>query len=254
MTNATPQQSPLIDLRHVDVKVIIDVCKVLTHHLDPDFATLPEGTSADNGPQPDLPFGLTITTPMHRQATLALLKTAVSNSSSNVEPAHSSNSSSSVEPVRSLRDGLPPPYASNAAQIVTVSSQPRVAPRASDTSPSLHEAARRNDVKTVETLLAAGVDPYQKDASGRIPIELSTSLSVWRLFVPKMFVLKMHQFSDAIEHGDAVGVKLLIASGADSATHNIDRTGVPAIHLAVMNGHEDVLCALLDSSGVKGTC
>ncbi|KAJ3095273.1 hypothetical protein HDU96_001246 [Phlyctochytrium bullatum] len=167
----------IVDLRRLDVKVINAVFKVLAKHLGPKFD---EWMPSKFFPAvPEFPFGLTITTTMYSDATLALLKTT--------------------------------------------------------------------DARTVKQLLAADADPYEKDASGRLPIELATSPTVWRLFAPRMHSLQRDHFVKAVEHGDAVAVKLLLAAGADPATQNVN--GFSAIHLAVFNGHEDVLCTMLDSVG-----
>ncbi|KAJ3101640.1 hypothetical protein HDU96_009912 [Phlyctochytrium bullatum] len=255
---------PLVDLRKVDVNVVVEVFKVLAKLLGPDFAvaTDSEAAGGEHATDSKHPFRLTITAAQQHHATLALLKVAAIGSASTGQDValdsgeakrQEANAQLVVLPVQqqnmvdrmnaSVRqmDVSAPAAESDAVP------NPAKRRRLSEEGDSLHAAAKRNDVQTVLNLLNQHHDPYAKDADGRLPIQLASSKAVWGAFASKMHSMDQSFFVNAVERGDGVATRLLIAGGADPATRDSDN--VTAFHIAAGEGERDVLEALLDSVG-----
>ncbi|KAJ3115701.1 hypothetical protein HDU96_000180 [Phlyctochytrium bullatum] len=230
-------QVPLINLRP-SVKVIVEVYKVLTNLLGPDLAAN-SGSEAEGSH----PFQLTISGSQHHNATLALLKVAAAASSMTEAAPVLHQRKADVPPDSGIGS---PTDSSNRSP--PSSSDGLLAPkrrRVEETSLTLRNAAVRNDAGWVAKLLAENHDPYEKDADGRLPIELSTSKHVWSVFARWMAPPTM-EFSKAVMDGDGVAVRLLLAKGADPVTRD---SSFSAFHWAVMTGNDAVVRAILDSVG-----
>ncbi|KAJ3110276.1 hypothetical protein HDU96_006755 [Phlyctochytrium bullatum] len=111
---------------------------------------------------------------------------------------------------------------------------------------ALHKAATLDDHFGINQLLAARADPHEKDAEGRLPIECTSSVDIWRALSAKMAPTTL-TLLEAVKRGDGVTVRRLLAAG-----HNIrdaDRDGVTALHHAAAEGHEDIARVLLHFAG-----
>ncbi|KAJ3089948.1 hypothetical protein HDU96_003576, partial [Phlyctochytrium bullatum] len=118
---------------------------------------------------------------------------------------------------------------------------------------SLQFACRKNFVDIVRLLLESGADHRTEDASGNLPIQLSTSVDVWKAFATAMPAPKYDLF-DAAMRGDDVGVRLIIAAEKNPSTKLNQRKQmqlcelrlVTPLHVAAYQGHIAVCRVLLD--------
>ncbi|KAJ3093114.1 hypothetical protein HDU96_002526 [Phlyctochytrium bullatum] len=124
---------------------------------------------------------------------------------------------------------------------------------------SLHVVCRKNILEAVKMLLEIGADPQQKDADGNLPIQLSTSLDVWRALAAKMPAPSGDLF-DAAKRGDDVSARLILAVQEDpKASVNelrwVELNGwrietVMPLHAAAWYGHAPV-CEVLLHAGAE---
>ncbi|KAJ3117142.1 hypothetical protein HDU96_007805 [Phlyctochytrium bullatum] len=211
MTAAVNPPIALVDLSKLDVNAVVEIFKLLSKLLGPDFATNDGSKVAgdEDGTDTKHPFRLTITAAQQHHVTDALLRQRMVEQMDVVAPAKRR--------------------------------------RVSEEGDSLHAAAKRNDVRAVLNLLQQHHNPYEKDANGRLPIQLATSKVVWEAFATKMHSVDQSFFLNAVEDDDGVATRLLLAAGADPAVRT--STGETAVHLVVAKDQTDVLKALLDSVG-----
>ncbi|KAJ3101639.1 hypothetical protein HDU96_009911 [Phlyctochytrium bullatum] len=258
---ASNQPVPLVNLRQVDVNVVVEVFKVLAKLLGPDFAANIDTEVAENEDATDSkhPFQLTITAAQQHHATLALLKVAAMGSAatgrgvevpvfSEVKRNGASGEASQLVVLSAEEQNMvgQMDVLAQAAESDAVSNvNPAKRRRVSEEGDSLHAAAKRNDVKAVLNLLRQHHDPYAKDAEGRLPIQLATSKAVWGAFASKMHIVDQKFFPQAVVDGDGVATRLLLAAGANPAIRSSG--GLTAFHYAAGEGQADVLEALLDS-------
>ncbi|KAJ3102538.1 hypothetical protein HDU96_009595 [Phlyctochytrium bullatum] len=124
----------------------------------------------------------------------------------------------------------------------------------------LHVVCRKNLLDAVKTLLDFGADAQRKDADGKLPIQLSTSLDVWRALAAKVPVPQGDLF-DAAEKGDDVSARLILAVQKDpKASLNELREVEPKgwygtftltpLHAAAYHGHLPV-CEVLLQAGAE---
>ncbi|KAJ3102540.1 hypothetical protein HDU96_009597 [Phlyctochytrium bullatum] len=78
----------------------------------------------------------------------------------------------------------------------------------------LQVACKRNYSDIVKVLLHFGADHQQKDAEGKLPIQLSTSVDVWRALAAKIPVPQGDLFEVA-KSGDDVSARLILAVQKD---------------------------------------
>ncbi|KAJ3097571.1 hypothetical protein HDU96_000338 [Phlyctochytrium bullatum] len=223
-------QIPVVDIRKVDVNVVVEVFKVLANLLGPDFAAVTDSDVAKNKDANDSehPFRLTITAAQQHQDEVPVSSEAKRQAAD-----------AQKEDMLGKMDVL-----AQAAESEAVPN-PGKRRRVSEEGDSLHAAAKRNDMKAVLNLLQQHHDPYQKDAKGRLPIQLATSKTVWGAFASKMNTRDLVSFLKAVDNGDGVAARLHLAAGADPTARDDDIT---AVHIAAARGHTDVLEALLDSA------
>ncbi|KAJ3103797.1 hypothetical protein HDU96_009145 [Phlyctochytrium bullatum] len=119
----------------------------------------------------------------------------------------------------------------------------------------LHSACRNNFVDVVEILLEFGADFRRQDGSGRLPIQLSTSVDVWRAFLTK-FPKPIFDLFEAAETGDDISARLILAAETDpSVKLNAqvetrladDVSDVALLHLAAFKGNAAVCQVFLDA-------
>ncbi|KAJ3102794.1 hypothetical protein HDU96_009520 [Phlyctochytrium bullatum] len=105
----------------------------------------------------------------------------------------------------------------------------------------LQFACHNNLVDAVKTLLEFGADPQLKDADGKLPIQLSTSVDVWRALAAKMPTPPGDLF-DAAETGDDVSARLILALEKNPSTKLSEKKEKPPtpLHLATIHGHAPV--------------
>ncbi|KAJ3118251.1 hypothetical protein HDU96_002984 [Phlyctochytrium bullatum] len=89
------------------------------------------------------------------------------------------------------------------------------APELDDDDVNLHGAAARNDAEAVKNLLNAGADPFQKDSDGRLAIEMTKSLAVWKAFSVWMRYPSTYTIFDAVRERDAVAMRQYLAEEVD---------------------------------------
>ncbi|KAJ3106362.1 hypothetical protein HDU96_008241 [Phlyctochytrium bullatum] len=94
-------------------------------------------------------------------------------------------------------------------------------------------AAERNDAAAVRELLSSGAEWKVKDSKGRLPIEISSSPSVWAAFA-EFCVEPATTLWQAAESGDAVSFKLLIGNGHDFMKMN--EGSATLLHIASYSG------------------
>ncbi|KAJ3098828.1 hypothetical protein HDU96_010931, partial [Phlyctochytrium bullatum] len=217
MADEPNQQAQVLQVRNADFATVLAVYKLLARRLGPDFASSQQGPEDETKPS----FHITITSSQSQPGSVALLAAAAA-----AEASKSVTSTGSTGP-RPLKRRRKSEF------------------EKSTQGGSLHDAARRNIVAEVTKLLEEGHDPYSKDAEGFLPIQLSTSKAVWNAFAPKMKTPDLDQFLTAMEDGDGIAARLLLAM--ETAPTLLGDVGRSAIHAAVRAGHEDVLQAILDS-------
>ncbi|KAJ3106359.1 hypothetical protein HDU96_008238 [Phlyctochytrium bullatum] len=103
-------------------------------------------------------------------------------------------------------------------------------------------AAERNDQTAVKHLLANGAEWRVKDSKGRLPIEISSSPAVWAAFAAVYRQPKMSVW-EAAKAGDAVSLRLLIATGHDYTP--ADKYSATLLHTATRFGHANVVEVLV---------
>ncbi|KAJ3116140.1 hypothetical protein HDU96_010344 [Phlyctochytrium bullatum] len=217
MSRPSDVHVPILELRPLDGRVIVEVYKLLTKLLGPNLSAYTASAGA-GVPPADCPFSLTISVSQTLNPTLALLETVTAASSSDKDALAMDQEEDLIPPKR----------------------------RRTGECHSLHDAAESNDVAKVKELLAKNHNPYKKDADGRLPIELSTSKAVWRAFGMRMHTPPKDTFFQVVSAGDAVAVRLLLAAGVNPATMSSE--GRVAVHEAIVKDRVDVLRALLDST------
>ncbi|KAJ3107859.1 Serine/threonine-protein kinase plk1 [Phlyctochytrium bullatum] len=112
----------------------------------------------------------------------------------------------------SLEQSPKPPYANNTDAVRTILSTHAVdvdMPQHNITG--LQLACIRNFVGMVTTLLEFGADHSRQDREGKLPIQLSTSLEIWRALATKM-PAPQGDFFSAVEKGDDVSARLFLAA------------------------------------------
>ncbi|KAJ3098583.1 hypothetical protein HDU96_011036 [Phlyctochytrium bullatum] len=119
----------------------------------------------------------------------------------------------------------------------------------------LQFACSKNLVEAVKTLLDFNADHNKKDANGNLPIQLSTSIDVWRLLAAKMPMPQADIF-EASKHGDDVSARLILAAATDpSAVLNelkeveiekYTKRTVSPLHVAANNRHLALCRVYLD--------
>ncbi|KAJ3106168.1 hypothetical protein HDU96_008306 [Phlyctochytrium bullatum] len=129
---------------------------------------------------------------------------------------------------------------------------------AKDGLTGLQFACRRNLTDIVKLLLEYGADYQRADASGSFPIQLSTSVNVWRAIAPKMPVPPYDLF-DAALRGDDVGTRLILAAEKNPLTKlrqqkmmelgDLARSVTP-LHAAAYEGNA-VICEILLKFGAE---
>ncbi|KAJ3102795.1 hypothetical protein HDU96_009521, partial [Phlyctochytrium bullatum] len=137
----------------------------------------------------------------------------------------------------------------------------------------LQFACRKNLVDVVKTLLEFNADHERKDESGRLPIQLSTSVEVWREFASRMPTPSLDLFA-AAENGDDVGARLILAEKSASVVSSLivprgdpvtklkqtrrlnlgeERTTVMPLHVSAHYGHA-ALCQVFLQAGADIDC
>ncbi|KAJ3098200.1 Serine/threonine-protein kinase plk1, partial [Phlyctochytrium bullatum] len=124
----------------------------------------------------------------------------------------------------------------------------------------LQFACQMNLVQLVKILLEFGADCFRQDANGQLPIQLSTSVDVWKALSTKMQPPSCDLF-DAAKNGDDVSARLILAAMKDPLallTQQKDisefeedwtGTGMP-LHFAAAAGHVAV-CRLFLQIGAE---
>ncbi|KAJ3116385.1 hypothetical protein HDU96_009743 [Phlyctochytrium bullatum] len=117
---------------------------------------------------------------------------------------------------------------------------------------ALHVASTQNNVAMVSLLLEFGADCYRRNAQGKLPIQLSSSVGVWKVLATKMrraTTTLLGALTDGKD--DGVAVRLLLAAKQNpTAKANKIYKGEGkesvALHLAAYGGSLEVARALLD--------
>ncbi|KAJ3097504.1 hypothetical protein HDU96_000374 [Phlyctochytrium bullatum] len=119
----------------------------------------------------------------------------------------------------------------------------------------LQLACRQNYADVVRLLLEFEADHEKKDGDGKLPIQLSTSVDVWRVLSSKMPAPEIDLF-EAAEIGDDVGTRLILAAEKDPKTKLRIKKRMPflhfkrhvaPIHVAAFHGHAAVCEIFLDA-------
>ncbi|KAJ3101380.1 hypothetical protein HDU96_009992 [Phlyctochytrium bullatum] len=74
----------------------------------------------------------------------------------------------------------------------------------------LHIACRLNNVDAVTALLEFGADLHKLDPDGKLPIQLSTSIDVWKAISRKLQSPATTDLSEAVAKGEDVTVRVLL--------------------------------------------
>ncbi|KAJ3103796.1 PR domain zinc finger protein 4 [Phlyctochytrium bullatum] len=122
----------------------------------------------------------------------------------------------------------------------------------------LQYACRKNLVEVVKILLEFGADHERRDENGKLPIQLSTSLDVWRAFLGKMRS-PIVDLDEAVQRGHDVSARLILAAEENPVTElsKRDNEGNTPLHCAASEGNREVcrvfLCAgaEIDASNPK---
>ncbi|KAJ3113985.1 Protein kinase C signaling pathway involved MAPKK protein [Phlyctochytrium bullatum] len=111
-------------------------------------------------------------------------------------------------------------------------------------------------------LLDFGADHQRKDENGKLPIQLSTSVHVWRELASKMTRTSGNLF-DATEKGDDIGARLILGTEENPPAilsqpkvvelHRSIKCTVMPLHVAAARGHVAV-CQLLLQMGAEIDC
>ncbi|KAJ3101234.1 hypothetical protein HDU96_010079 [Phlyctochytrium bullatum] len=117
----------------------------------------------------------------------------------------------------------------------------------------LQFACRKNLSDIVKILLDFGADHQRKDKDGRLPIQLSTSIDVWRALASKM-PESCGDLFDAAKKGDDVDARLILAAAANPFTKlnqrkEMDLDGrkiVTPLHAAAFKGRLSVCRVFLE--------
>ena len=115
-------------------------------------------------------------------------------------------------------------------------------------STPLHEAVLNDHTEVAASLLKASADPNQPNGAGLAAIDMARSEAMLKVCAKKV----------KVNHNGSVGVPLWLAAQCGVLTEQVvqecrrntslavsPRSGLHAVHLAVENGHADVLKALL---------
>ncbi|KAJ3110548.1 hypothetical protein HDU96_006488 [Phlyctochytrium bullatum] len=117
----------------------------------------------------------------------------------------------------------------------------------------LQYACRNNLADAVKMLLEFGADHQRQDESGRLPIQLSASVVVWREFLPKMKPRTWDIFL-AAKIGDDVSVRLILAAEnprgklmqrTEMELGDLKRTVTP-LHVAAFEGNATLCKVFLE--------
>ncbi|KAJ3103795.1 PR domain zinc finger protein 4 [Phlyctochytrium bullatum] len=119
----------------------------------------------------------------------------------------------------------------------------------------LQFSCQQNWVEAVQTLLEFGADHQKQDESGRLPIQLSTSVDVWRVFSSKMHSPIVDIF-EAVERDHDVAARLILAAEMDQSTKLSQQKdmklgdlegGVTPLHVAAFEGKVAFCKAFIDA-------
>ncbi|KAJ3103079.1 hypothetical protein HDU96_009403 [Phlyctochytrium bullatum] len=115
--------------------------------------------------------------------------------------------------------------------------------------------SNHNSVAIVKILLEFGADHERRNENGKLPIQLSTSVKVWREFAAIMAKPEGGLF-DAAENGNDVNARLILGgipskllSQRKKMTLNDLETTVMPLHVAASKGHEAVCRVFLEAGG-----
>ncbi|KAJ3116386.1 hypothetical protein HDU96_009744 [Phlyctochytrium bullatum] len=117
---------------------------------------------------------------------------------------------------------------------------------------ALHIASTQNNVAMVSLLLEYGADCNRRNAQDKLPIQLSSSVAVWKVLATKMRPATKTLWR-ALTDGkdDGVAVRLILAAqqnptAAASKIYAEEGKEVVPLHLAAFGGSLEVARALLD--------
>ncbi|KAJ3116506.1 hypothetical protein HDU96_009492 [Phlyctochytrium bullatum] len=147
----------LIDQQRINADLVIEIYKLLSKFLGPDFAARPKAADTDTDADTENPFQLSISFPQHVNATMALVKVAAAALSKGTD-APGSNCINVGE-----HKGCPTPIDLSTSATVSSALAMGMQTQAKD---AFIKAVKCGDLATVRLFLAAGAGPATKNSAG----------------------------------------------------------------------------------------